>query len=66
MLDKMINDIEKRFNQKSVNMIKSIFHLVILEVDNGNNLNLIHVFGLNQNELETEINLLISNDPISK
>lgn len=66
MLDKMINDIEKRLNQKSVNMIKSIFHLVILEVDNGNNLNLIHVFGLNQNEIETKIHLLKSNDTISK
>jgi len=66
MLDKLINSIEVRFKQKTINIIKCIVHLIKEEIDNDDVINLSKIFELNLNELEAKIYLLKANYKISK
>ena len=66
MLDRMISDIEIRFNQETINMIKCIARLIKQDVTNDDLINLSNIFGVDFNDLDAEIRLLKSNCSISK
>lgn len=66
MLDRMISDIEIRFNQETINMIKCVAHLIKQEVTNNDLINMSNIFGVDFNDLDAEIRLLKSNCSISK
>lgn len=66
MSDRMISDIEIRFNQETINMIKCVVRLIKQEVTNDDLINLSNIFGVDFNDLDAEIRLLKSNCSISK
>jgi len=66
LLDKMINGIEVRFNQETLTIIKSIGHLVELETNHDDVVNLCKTFDLKQSEMEAEIRLIEQYDPNPK
>lgn len=66
MLDRMISDIEIRFNQETINMIKCVARLIKQEVTNDDLINLSNIFGVDFNDLDAEIRLLKSNCSIGK
>ncbi|KAF0748674.1 zinc finger MYM-type protein 1-like [Aphis craccivora] len=66
MLDRMISDIEIKFNQETINMIKCVARLIKQEVTNDDLINLSNIFGVDFNDLDAEIRLLKSNCSISK
>lgn len=46
MLDRIINGIEIRFNQETINMIKCVARLIKQEVSNDDVINLSEIFGV--------------------
>ncbi|CAI6367112.1 unnamed protein product [Macrosiphum euphorbiae] len=65
-LNQMINGISIRFNQETINMIKSIANLTILQTNYVNVCTLASSFNLDTLTLETEIRLLQNYDSVPK
>jgi len=65
-LDQMINGISIRFNQETINMIKSIANLTILQTNYDNVCTLASSFNLDTLTLQTEIRLLQNYDSVPK
>jgi len=62
LLEKIINGTEARFNQETLIMINTIGHLVELETNHDNIVNLCKIIDLKQNEFEVEIRLIKQSD----
>lgn len=57
-LDQMINGINIRFSQKTLDMIKSVVNLLELNVEDNDISILVNTFNLEAEMLKSEINLL--------
>lgn len=65
-LDQMILGISIRFNQETINMIKSIANLISLQINYTDICTLATSFNLNAETLQTEIRLLQNYDGVPK